>query len=61
VLLIQAEDGSVAMVAAQPDKLQELGSFPALHGQTWNTLTLYGPYLLARNAEEAACYELPTE
>ena len=32
-----------------------------LDGMTWNNIALYGPYLLVRNAEEAACYELPVE
>jgi hypothetical protein len=27
--------------------------------KTWNNLCLYGRYLLIRNAEEAACVELP--
>ncbi|HTN77540.1 MAG TPA: PQQ-binding-like beta-propeller repeat protein [Pirellulaceae bacterium] len=59
LLLIQCEDGDVALVAASPESLQELGRFPALEGQTWNTLCLFGKYLLVRNGEEAACYELP--
>jgi hypothetical protein len=28
---------------------------------TWNNFALYGPYLLVRNSEEAACYKLPLE
>ncbi len=47
------------MLEANSDKLVELGRFPALSDQTWNNLCLYGPYLLVRNAVEAACYELP--
>ena len=59
VLLVQAESGEVVMLEANSDKLVELGRFPALSDQTWNNLCLYGPYLLVRNAVEAACYELP--
>jgi hypothetical protein len=59
MLLVQAESGKVAMVAATPDKYTELGRFQAIEGKTWNNLCLYGPYLLTRNAEEAACYKLP--
>lgn len=59
VILVQAESGDVAMVAASPDQYQELAKFPALDGRTWNTLCLSGAHLLVRNAEEAACFELP--
>ena len=58
VILVQAEEGEIVMVEASPEGLHELSRFPALHGQTWNTLCLYGKYLLVRNSEEAACYEL---
>lgn len=59
VLLVQAEDGDVVMVEATPDELRELGRFSALEGITWNNLCLQGKKLLVRNAQEAACYELP--
>lgn len=59
VILVQAEQGDVVMVAASPEKFVELGRLPALQGQTWNTLCVYGNLLLVRNSEEAACYELP--
>jgi outer membrane protein assembly factor BamB len=59
VLLVQAESGAVVMLEANSDKLVELARFAALSDQTWNNLCLYGPYLLVRNAAEAACYELP--
>ncbi len=56
------ESGELALVEASPDQPNHvLGRFEALEGMTWNHLALYGPYLLVRNAEEAACYELPTE
>ena len=38
---------------------QSFGSFQALSGKTWNNFALYGPYLVVRNAEEAAVYRLP--
>jgi outer membrane protein assembly factor BamB len=59
VLLVQAESGEVAMVEATPEEFRELGRFPAIQGKTWNNLCLYGPFLLTRNGEEAACYKLP--
>ena len=58
VLLVQAEGGEVVLVAADPDRLQELGRIPALTGITWNQPSLYGNRLLVRNAEWAACFEL---
>lgn len=59
VILIQAESGEVAMVEANPEGYRELGRFTAIEGKTWNNLCLFGKRLLVRNAEQAACYELP--
>ncbi|MFQ5638761.1 MAG: PQQ-binding-like beta-propeller repeat protein [bacterium] len=58
LLIIQAESGEVALVAASPDSFQELSRFPAIEGKTWNNPALAGPYLLVRNSQEAACYRL---
>jgi outer membrane protein assembly factor BamB len=59
LLLVLAEDGRLALVELSPRRFTELGSIQALQGKTWNTLCLYGKKLLIRNAQEAACYELP--
>ena len=56
---LQAETGEVVLVGCSPDKLVERARLAALDGQTWNNPTLVGDKLLVRNAEEAACYELP--
>ncbi len=61
LLLVQAEQGDVVMVAADPDQHQELGRFPAIEGKSWNTPALAGRHLLVRNATEAACYLLPAK
>lgn len=61
LLLVQAESGEVALVEATPSGHRELGRFAALDGKTWNNPSLYGRYLLVRNAEQAACYELGLE
>ncbi|MBW3596926.1 MAG: PQQ-like beta-propeller repeat protein [Planctomycetes bacterium] len=58
VLLVQGESGELALVAASPERYQELGRIQALNAQTWNNLCLYDNYLLTRNSEEAACYKL---
>lgn len=60
VILVQAEDGRVALVEANPQQHRELTQFPALADKTWNNPVLSGRYLLVRNGIEAACYELPT-
>ena len=36
-----------------------LGCLELAAGKTWNNPALAGTYLLVRNAQEAACYELP--
>lgn len=60
LLLVLSEAGEVVLVEATPDRPNHvLGQFQAIEGLTWNNLALYGPYLLVRNADEAACYELP--
>jgi len=59
LLIVMAEDGRVALVAAEPDKFRELGQFQALDGKTWNYPALAGTQLFIRNDREAACWELP--
>ena len=59
-LLILTEDGEVVNGEPNPDRPnQVLGRFQAIEGPTWNNPVLYGPYLVLRNAREAAVYELP--
>lgn len=59
LLLLLSEQGELHLLELNPDKLAHLGSSPALSGKTWNNLCLYGKRLLIRNAQEAACFELP--
>jgi len=60
LLLVSAESGEVFLVEATPERRNRvLGSFQAVEGKTWNNLALSGPYLLVRNAGQAACYKLP--
>ena len=58
LLLVIGEFGELVLVEANPDRHVELGQFQAIEGKTWNNLCFSAPYLLVRNAEEAACYEL---
>jgi len=59
LLLIAAEQGQVVLLRADPDAHVEIGSFPALEGKTWNHPVVVGDRLYIRNAQEAACYQLP--
>jgi outer membrane protein assembly factor BamB len=56
LLLVQAEQGALALVAAKPDEFQEIARIESLKGVTWNIPTLAGNYLLVRNDTEAICY-----
>jgi len=59
LLVVQAESGEVVLVGCSPEKHVERARLAALDGQTWNNPAVAGDKLLVRNAEEAACYELP--
>jgi outer membrane protein assembly factor BamB len=58
LLLVQSEQGELALVEARPEGYRELARFFALNGQTWNYPTLTGRRLIVRSDLEAACYEL---
>ena len=61
MLLVAAEDGRVVLVRAEPNEHVEVGAFKALEGKTWNHPVVVGDRLYVRNAQEAACYQLPRE
>ncbi len=58
LIIVLAENGDLALVAADPDRFVQLAHIPALSGQTWNNPALYGDLLLIRNSEHAACFQL---
>ena len=58
LLLVQTEEGELALVEAVPDAHREIARFRILDGKTWNTPALAGSVLLVRNDQEAAAYEL---
>ena len=61
MLLVLTEDGELLAVPATPEKHQQLSELQVVDGLTWNNLCLFDTYLLVRNGQEAACYELPTK
>ncbi len=58
LLLIQAEDGDVALVEASPKAHKEIARFKAIEGKTWNHPVIAHGKLLVRNGEEIACFAL---
>ncbi len=62
-ILVLSEVGEVILVEASPKKYHELASMRVFDDSqiTWNNPAFSSPYLLVRNAEEAACYELPIQ
>ena len=58
LLLVLSETGEAILVAANPDKLDELSRFQAIEGKTWNHPAIAHGRLYVRNAEEMACYDL---
>lgn len=62
-ILVLSEGGEVILVDATPEKYRELASMRVFDDSqiTWNNPAFAPPYLLVRNAEEAACYELPLQ
>lgn len=59
LLLVQAESGDVVLVDVSPEGPTELARMAVFDRKTWNNPAVSGRYLLVRNDEEAACYELP--
>ncbi len=61
LLLVLSEDGELNLIELNSDKFTQVGKLQVLEGKTWNNLCLSGRHLLMRNAQEAACFELPTQ
>jgi outer membrane protein assembly factor BamB len=59
LLLVLGEWGELALVELEPAAFHELAKLQVLEGKTWNNPALAGSLLVIRNAQEAACYEMP--
>jgi outer membrane protein assembly factor BamB len=59
VLLVQAENGDLALVDPRPREFIELARIPLLDNKTWNNPAVAGRFILLRNSEEAVCLEWP--
>lgn len=62
-ILVLSESGEVILVEASPKKYQELTSMRVFPEDqvTWNNPAFSAPYLLVRNAQQVACFELPVK
>lgn len=57
-LVVLTESGDVVLVKATPERHQEVASFQAIEGKTWNNPALAGGLLLVRNTTEMACFRI---
>ena len=57
-IIVLAEDGDLALVRATPDRHEEIARFSVLAGKTWNHPALADGYLLVRNLQEMAAFDL---
>jgi outer membrane protein assembly factor BamB len=57
-LVVSTEEGELALVAASPDKFQEIARVQAVDGETWNVPAFAGGILLVRNTRQMAALDL---
>jgi outer membrane protein assembly factor BamB len=57
-LVVLTEDGQLGLVRATPERHHEIALFPVLDGKTWNHPAIAGGYLLVRNINEMAAFDL---
>ena len=57
-LIVLTEGGDLALVEATPERHVELVRFPAIEGKSWNHPAIVDGYLLVRNLNEMAAFDL---
>jgi outer membrane protein assembly factor BamB len=57
-LIVLTEDGELALVRATPEGHKEIARFPVFEGKTWNHPAMADGYLLVRNINEMAAFDL---
>ncbi len=57
-LIVLTEDGEVVQVRATPTRHEEVASFPAIEGKTWNHPVIGDGRLLVRNIREMAAFDI---
>jgi outer membrane protein assembly factor BamB len=59
-IIVLTERGDLVLLAANPQRHDELASFSALEGKTWNMPAIADGILLVRNIREMAAFDLRT-
>lgn len=57
-LIVTTDQGELALVRATPEQHVEIARFPALQGLTWSHAAMADGYLLVRNVNEMALFDL---
>lgn len=57
-LIVTTDQGELALVRATPERHVEIARFPALQGLTWSHPAMADGYLLVRNVNEMAAFDL---
>ena len=57
-IIVLTEEGDVALVNATPARHEELASFSAIEGKTWNHPAIVDGKLLVRNIQEMAAFDI---
>jgi outer membrane protein assembly factor BamB len=57
-LIVLTERGDLVLVKATPEAHQEVASFSALSGKTWNNPAIADGRLIVRNQTEMASYDI---